>query len=410
MPELGKAVIIIGDGLGDWPVAELDGATPCEAANTPNLDRMASEGENGLMDPIAPGVRAGSDTAHMAILGFDPYKYYTGRGPFEVLGIGMDVKRGDVCFRVNFATVADDMTIIDRRAGRISHGTEQLAAVLNGLEYEGCTFLFKESVAHRAALIIRGEGLGPFVSDADPHAEGEKPHTAHGTDPASEKTARMVNWFVQKSYELLNAHPVNTARVAEGQNPANIALPRGAGGAPDLPPFAESYGFTGALVVEVGLVKGIGKYLEMDVIDVPEATGDINTDEIAMAKAVVAALERHPFVLCNLKCPDVAGHDGDALAKVKTIEKLDSLVGYVLDHVGNDTYIAVTGDHSTPVDAMDHSGEPLPLVIWGPHVRTDSVTEYGERPSAKGCLQRVSGKDVMKLLSSYTLRADKFGA
>jgi 2,3-bisphosphoglycerate-independent phosphoglycerate mutase len=403
-------IIIIGDGMGDWPVPELDGDTPLESATKPNLDRMALEGENGLMDPIAVGVRAGSDTAHLAILGFDPYKYYTGRGPFEALGIGMDVRRGDICFRVNFATVDDGMRIIDRRAGRISSGTDQLAAALNGLQHDGCTFLFKESVAHRAALIIRGEGLGPFASDADPHAEGELPHESHGTDAASQKTAEMVNWFVKQSYEILNNHPINLARRAEGLNPANIALPRGAGGAPHLPSFAEHYGFPGAMVVEVGLVKGIGKYLEMDVIDVPAATGDIQTDEIAMAKAVVDALEKNPFVLCNLKSPDVAGHDFNAQAKVQTAEKLDRLVGYVLEHVDETTYIVVTADHSTPVLAGDHTGEPVPIVLWGKHVRRDQVESYGERPSAQGSIGRVTGKDVMKILTSYTMRQEKFGA
>jgi 2,3-bisphosphoglycerate-independent phosphoglycerate mutase len=410
MAELGKAVIIIGDGMGDWPVSELQDLTPAEAAVKPNLDRLAREGESGMLDPIAPGVRAGSDTAHMAMLGFDPYKYYTGRGPFEALGIGMDVQRGDVCFRVNFATVDSDLRITDRRAGRISSGTDQLAAALNGLQHDGCTFLFKESVAHRAALIIRGEGLGPFVSDADPHAEGELPHEAHGADPASQRTAEMVNWFVKKSYEILKDHPVNKARETEGKNPANIAMPRGAGGAPDLPPFAESYGFTGAMVVEVGLVKGIGKYLDMDVIDVPEASGDLNTDEIAMAKAVVDALQRHPFVLCNLKSPDVAGHDFNAKAKVETVEKLDRLVGYVMDHAGDNTYIAVTADHSTPVAVGDHTGEPVPLSIWGPHMRTDNVSQYGERPCATGSLGRITGKDLMKLLTSLAMRQKKFGA
>ncbi|MHB9025156.1 MAG: 2,3-bisphosphoglycerate-independent phosphoglycerate mutase [Armatimonadota bacterium] len=410
MADLGKMVIIIGDGMGDWPVPELDGDTPLEAADKPNLDRLAREGENGLMDPIAAGVRAGSDTAHLAILGFDPYKYYTGRGPFEALGIGMDVRRGDVCFRVNFATVDDGLRITDRRAGRISTGTDALATALNGLQHDGCTFLFKESVAHRAALIIRGEGLGPFVSDADPHVEGELPHEAHGADPASQKTAEMVNWFVRKSYEILNAHPVNQARRAEGLHPANIALPRGAGGAPDLPPFVESYGFTGAMVVEVGLVKGIGKYLEMDVIDVPEATGDINTDEIAMAKAVVAALEKNPFVLCNLKSPDVAGHDFNAKAKIETVAKLDRLVGHVLDHIDDSTYLVVTADHSTPVQTGDHTGEPVPIVLWGKHVRRDQVERYGERPSARGSIGRITGKDVMKILTSYAMRQGKFGA
>lgn len=406
----GKMVIIIGDGMGDWPVEELQDSTPIEAAVKPNLDRLAREGQSGMMDPIGPGVRAGSDTAHLAILGFDPYCYYTGRGPFEASGIGMDTRPGDICFRVNFATVDEHMRVIDRRAGRITAGTDQLAAALNALEHDGCTFLFKESVAHRAALIIRGPGLGPNVSDADPHAEGVTPHEAHGADPASEKTARLVNWFVQRSYDILREHPVNKAREAEGLRPANIALPRGAGGAPDLPPFAERYGFSGALVVEVGLVKGIGKYLQMDVIDVPEASGDMRTDELAMARAVVAALQQHPFVLCNLKSPDVAGHDFDPTGKVQTVEKLDRLVGYVLEHIDDNTYIAVTADHSTPVAVGDHTGEPVPIVIWGPHMRTDQVGSYGERSCAEGSLGRITGKDVMKLLSSLAIRQEKFGA
>lgn len=408
--EPGKMVIIVGDGMGDWPVPELNGNTPIEAANTPNLDRMSREGENGLMDPIAAGVRAGSDTAHLAILGFDPYQYYTGRGPYEAAGIGMGVKPGDICFRVNFATVDSELRITDRRAGRISSGTDELAAALNGLQHGDCTFLFKESVAHRAAMVIRGPGLGPNVSDADPHVEGEVPHEAHGTDTASQKTAEMVNWFVKKSYEILKDHPVNKAREAQGLNPANIAMPRGAGEAPHLPPFAQHYGFTGALVVEVGLVKGIGKYLDMDVIDVPEATGDISTDETAMARAVVTALEKHPFVLCNLKSPDVAGHDFNPESKMHTVEKLDRLVGYVLQHAGSDTSIAVTADHSTPVAVGDHTGEPVPLVVWGPNVRTDQVTSYGERPCAAGNIGRISGKDLMKILTSLSLRQEKFGA
>ncbi len=410
MLEPANMVILIGDGMGDWPVPELGEETPIEAAVKPSLDRIAREGISGMMDPIAPGVRAGSDTAHLAILGFDPYRYYTGRGPFEALGIGMDVQRGDICFRVNFATVDEHLCVLDRRAGRISSDTEQLAAALNGLEYHGCKFLVKESVAHRAALIIRCANLGAHVSDVDPHVEGVPIHKAEGADAASSNTAELLNWFVHQSYDILKNHPVNKERMAQGLPPANIALPRGAGGAPDLPHFAAHYGFTGAMVVEVGLVKGIGRYLDMEVIEVPEASGDSNTDEIAMAKAVVAALQCHPFVLCNLKSPDVAGHDFKAEVKIHTVEKLDRLLGYLLEHAGNNTYIAVTADHSTPVLVGDHTGEPVPLTVYGPHVRTDKVTEYGERPCAQGDLRRVSGKDLMKILTSLALRQEKFGA
>ena len=394
----GNMVILIGDGMGDWPVPELGDNTPIEAAVKPSLDRIAREGISGMMDPIAPGY------APAAIPPIWPFSALTrtvitlARGPFEALGIGMEVKRGDICFRVNFSTVDDEQRVIDRRAGRISDGTDQLAAALNGLDYQGCKFLFKESVAHRAALIIRGPGLGPHVSDVDPHEEGVPVHQAHGRDPASEKTAEMVNWFVHRSYDILKDHPINKTRQTAGQPPANIALPRGAGGAPDLPNFADHYGFSGALVVEVGLVKGIGRYLDMEVVDVPEAVGDISSDEIAMAKAVVAALQRHPFVLCNLKSPDVAGHDFNVTAKIQTVEKLDHLLGYLLEQVGDNCYIAVSADHSTPVLVGDHTGEPVPITIWGPHVRTDLVKEYGERPCARGDLSRIAGINVMKIL------------
>src|SRR5919199_3262095 len=143
------ALLLIGDGLGDRRVPELGGKTPLEAADTPTLDRLAAEGETGLMDPIAPGIRGGSDTGHLAILGYDPYKYYPGRGPFEALGIGMDVQRGDLAFRCNFSTVDDDLTVLDRRAGRITEGTAELAAALNGFQCEDVTCYFKESIAHR---------------------------------------------------------------------------------------------------------------------------------------------------------------------------------------------------------------------------------------------------------------------
>ena len=191
-----KASILIGDGLGDRPVADLDGRTPLEAADTPYLDRVAAEGECGQMDPIAPGIRAGSDTSHLAILGYDPFKVYTGRGPFEALGIGMDVERGDICFRCNFATVEGDLTlstdgqftgarVVDRRAQRIAKGTDQLVEAVNGITVEDVTCYVKQSVEHRAALVLRGPGLGAAVSDVDPHEDNLPPHAAVGSDEPS---------------------------------------------------------------------------------------------------------------------------------------------------------------------------------------------------------------------------------
>lgn len=408
---MAKCILLVADGMGDRPAPELEGMTPAEAAITPELDRLAAEGICGMLAPIHRGIRAGSDTAHLALLGYDPYRTYTGRGPFEALGIGMDVQRGDICFRVNFATVDDAMNVVDRRAGRIASGTHELAQALDGMQLAGgIVALFKESVEHRAALILRGPGLGPHVTDADPHEEGAHVHEVGGADAESERTAAAVNEFVRRSHEILQNHPVNQARRAEGKPPANAALPRGAGVAPHLEAFRQKYGFTGAAVVEVGLIKGIAGYLGMEVVEVPEATGGYDTDERALARAAVAALGRHEFVLCNIKAPDLAGHDGDALKKARTIEKVDSLVAEVRRTMPADTIVVCCADHSTPVTVRDHSGDEVPCVMWGPGVRVDSVATFGERMVAGGGLGHIEGNDLMPLITNLMGTQEKFGA
>lgn len=407
------ALLLIGDGLGDRAVPEFGGKTPLEQAHTPTLDALAAEGESGLMDPIAVGVRGGSDTGHLAILGYDPYKYYPGRGPFEALGIGMDVQRGDLAFRCNFSTVDKNLVVLDRRAGRITEGTTELAAALNGLVIEDVTCFFKESIAHRAALVLRGPGMAEHVSDVDPHADNAKVWEAHSTvegDEASAKTARIINQFVRKSYEILDKHPVNEARRAQGLPPANVALPRGIGVSPHLPPFDPTYGVKSACIVEVGLVKGLGKYIGMDVIDVAGSTAGVDTDTEAIGQAVIDALKDHDFILCNVKGPDVAGHDGNALAKVEIIEKIDRMIAQILAAVDGNLILMFSGDHSTPVTFKDHTGEPCPILFWGPPVRKDLVTTFGETAATQGGVGRIRGLDVVKILTSYMGIQEKFGA
>ncbi|MFB3883439.1 MAG: 2,3-bisphosphoglycerate-independent phosphoglycerate mutase [Armatimonadota bacterium] len=415
-----KGVIIIGDGLADRPVPELDGRTPLEAADTPNMDRVAASGECGQMDPIGPGVRAGSDTSHLAILGYDPFTVYTGRGPFEAAGIGMEVRGGDICFRCNFSTIegelkleADRFTgakVTDRRAGRIAEGTRELIAAVNGMVIEDVTCYAKESVEHRAALVLRGPGLGSKVSDVDPHAEGDAPHFAHGEDPESQKAARIVNQFVLRSWQALKDYPVNQARLSAGKSPANVLLPRGAGVAPHLEPFEKRYGIRGACVVETGLIAGIGRYLNMTVPEVAGATGGADTDELALARMIVEMLAGHDFVLCNFKAPDLGGHDSKAQAKIAAAQKMDNLVGYVLEHAPAGTHIAITADHSTPISFGDHTGDTVPIAICGPNVRRDSVRSFGERPVVGGAICRIRGFDLMKIMTNLMGVQEKFGA
>ncbi len=416
-----KAVVIIGDGLADRPVPGLDGRTPLEAADTPNLDSVASAGECGQMDPIGPGVRPGSDTSHLAILGYDPFKAYTGRGPFEALGIGMAVERGDICFRCNFATLEGKLKlsedggfsgarVVDRRAQRISEGTRELAQAVDGLAVEDVTCYVKESVEHRAALVLRGPGLGPRASDVDPHEENQPPHAAVGDDEGSQKTARVLNEFTLRSWEALREHPINKRRQEDGKLPANIVLPRGGGIAPDLEPFAHRYGMKGAAVVETGLIAGIARYLQMTVPEVPGATGGADTDEIALARAVLRMLEEHDFILCNIKTPDLGGHDSRPESKVEAARKVDRLVGFVRENCRSAIHLAITADHCTPISYGDHTGDTVPVAISGPNVRPDSVQSFGERAVTAGGLARIRGSDMMSILTNLMGVQEKFGA
>ena len=414
MTSHGKILIFICDGLADRPVPELGGQTPLEAARTPNFDRFARAGECGLVDPIAPGIRAGSDTAHLALLGYDPYEYYTGRGPFEAMGVGMDVRPGDVAFRCNFATVEErggELMVVDRRAGRITEGTAELVAPLDGVEIDGVACYVKESTAHRAALVLRGEGLGAAVSDVDPHDDGAAATAATGADAESRKTAAVVNKFVALSYETLKGHAVNREREGRGEPPANIILPRGAGLAPHIPPLTELYHLTAAAVVEVGLIRGIAGYCGMDLVPLPpEVNGGLDTDLAAFMAAVAGALEEFDLVLANVKGPDIAGHDGDARAKVDIIEKIDAASRSLFENLPAGAHVALLGDHATPVAVRDHSGDTVPVVFSGPGVRPDAVASYGERPAAGGGVGRIRGYDVLPILLNLSVRAEKFGA
>lgn len=405
-----KLIILIGDGMGDRPIPELKGKTPLETAKTPNMDLLAKRSECGLMDPLGPGIRAGSDTAHLAILGYDPYKVYTGRGPFEAGGIGMDVRKGDISFRCNFATVDEKRIILDRRAGRIKERTDELSTALNGMKLEDVICYFKESTAHRAALILRGKNLGDKVTDVDPHKTGVVPQRALSLDKESKKTAEVLNEFVEKSYQILNNHPVNKERRSKGKPPANIILPRGGGLAPALERFRDKYNLKSACIVEVGLIKGIGRYLGMDIIDVPQATGGLDTDTLAIGKALIKSLNNYDFILCNVKGPDVAGHDGNYQAKVESIEKIDLMVGYILKNLPSQVCLSLTADHSTPVSVKDHSGDPVPILFSGPTVRVDEVDKFDERTVTKGGLGRIRGLDVMNILTNLGNLSEKFGA
>lgn len=410
MADLGKILIMICDGLGDRPVKELNGKTPLQIAKRPAMNKMARNGICGMMYPIDVGVRAGSDTSHLAILGYDPYKLYTGRGPYEAAGVGLEVKGGDVAFRCNFSTVDENMVVRDRRAGRIRERTNEIAKALDGMEIEGVKVLFKESVEHRAVLVLRGEGLSPNITDADPHAENQKVNEVKALKPEAEFTANVVNQFVKESYRILRDHPVNKERVAEGLPPANIVLPRGAGIVPHIPKLGDVYHIKGAAITGIALVKGVCRVAGLDIIEVKGATGGLDTDMMAKAEAVVKALDTYDLVFVNIKAPDICGHDGNAKEKVKVIGRIDAALAHILKNTTQDYVIALTADHTTPVSVKDHTGDAVPLVICGEGVRKDAVRTFDEIACARGGLGTILGKHLLPLLLQLTARSEKFGS
>lgn len=403
---------MIIDGMADRPLADLENKTPLEAAKTPNMDELAKLGICGIMDPIKPGIRAGSDTSHISILGYDPYQVYTGRGPFEAAGVGVDVVTGDIAFRCNFSTADQQGIITDRRAGRIREGTEQLSKAINSINaVEDIEIIFKESTGHRAVLVLRGEGLSDKVTAADPKYNDKKWEPVKSTDglPDSAKTARILNEVIKKSYELLKDHPVNLKRINAGENPANIILPRGAGAVPEVQPFQEKYGLKAACIAETGLIKGIGKITGMDIIDVEGATGGVDTNLENITHSIIkTAADDYDFLLINVDGADEAGHDGMLKEKLEFIQKVDDVVGKLKKI--DDTYFILTADHSTPISVMDHTGDPVPILIRGPEVRVDDVENFNERAASKGGLCRIKGSDVMNILTDLMNRSAKFGA
>jgi 2,3-bisphosphoglycerate-independent phosphoglycerate mutase len=404
-----KILLVVCDGMSDRPVREFGDKTPLQVARTPAMDAIARSGVSGMMDVIAPGIIPGSDTAHLALFGYDPYKVYTGRGPIEAAGAGIEMAKGDVAFRCNFATVDSDMRVIDRRAGRIRDGTSDLAKALTGMRIDDVELVFKEGSEHRGVLVMKGPGLDQRVSEIDPHVEGPLLES-RPLVPEAAKTASALNEFARRSHEMLEKHPVNESRRAEGLPPANIVLPRGAGSVGELDSLEERFGIRGAGIAGVTLIKGICRLVGMDVVDVPGATGGLDTDYLEKAKAALRSLETHDLVFVNVKSSDVAGHDGDFRLKVQVIENIDGMLGTILKDLHEDVIVAITADHSTPVTVRDHSADPVPVAISGGGGRVDGVREFDEISAAAGSLGRIRGMDLMPILLGMANRSRKFGA
>ena len=406
-----KILIVVMDGLGDRACRDLRGLTPLQYIRHPNLDWFLSHGQGGLCYPIGPGIRPGSDTAHLAILGYDVESVYTGRGPFEAIGIGMDIQPGDVALRCNFTTVNDDLEILDRRAGRIREPeTTELVESLDSIEIDEIECLVKESTEHRAVLLLRGDGLSPEITDADPGGDTHLLMVEPKVEEA-EFTASVVNRFMEECYGRLKNHPTNRKRMAAGLPPANILVPRGAGSFPYIDPFPEIHGISAACVAGVGMIKGICKACGLDVYPLPDnCDGTMESDFIIKEQCAMEALTEYDFVLMNCKAPDIAGHDGDAKAKCEVIKRLDAMAGYIKDNMSEDLVVVLTCDHCTPCILEDHSGDPVPVAIYTRDMVRDEAEEFSETGCAKGNLGRIRGRDIVPICMDLANRIEKYGS
>jgi 2,3-bisphosphoglycerate-independent phosphoglycerate mutase len=322
-----------------------------------------------------------------------------------------------VAFRCNFATVDSKFTVIDRRAGRIATtDAARLAEEFKEITLQGhedVQIKFKNTIQHRAILLLRGAHLSTRVSSSDPYKVGKKVLEVHPLDNTAEagKTAQILNELTHYFYKVLKNHPLNIQREMAGLFPANIVLCRGAGKLPDLTPLDLQYGINAVAVSAMPLVRGVCKAAGMKLIDVPEATGTYDTNVLAKADAAIKALRTCDFVFVHVKGTDVASHDSRVDEKVRMIEKIDQLVDYVIRNVDlSKTYIAVTADHTTSSRTKEHEGDPVPVVIYGPEVRTDDVREFSEKACAKGGLGRIKGKDLMPIIMNLLGKTKKFGA
>ena len=392
----GKIILLVMDGLGGLPL-DVEGSTELEAASTPNLDRLAREGSNGLIIPIARGITPGSGPAHLALFGYDPLVYDIGRGVLEASGVDLIVHPGDVAARGNFCTVDEKGLITDRRAGRIptEQGAEAVAA-LQDIKLPGVDELVVKVVKeYRFAVILRGQGLDPNLDDTDPQATGVEPLPVTPTvDTAEAKhTADLFSQFIKEAKERL-----------KGYHPANMLTLRGFSSDPGLPKFDEVYQLRAACVAVYPMYRGVSHLVGMDII--PTDPHDEPLDEF---HRVAEVWDSYDFFFVHIKYTDSRGEDGKFEAKSAVIEEVDAALPALLD-LQPDVLI-VTGDHSTPSKLRSHSWHPVPLLLWAPatHMR-DDVKVFGEHACMTGALGQFPATDLMPLALAHAQRLEKYGA
>ena len=391
-PSGSKIVLLILDGLGGLPI-QAGGPTALEAAATPNMDRLASEGTLGQTIPIRAGITPGSGPAHLALFGYDPLVFEVGRGALEANGVGLDVRLGDVAARGNFCTLDENGLISDRRAGRIS-SAEAIPAIerLQNIQIPGVELEVRQVKEYRFAVVMRGEGLHPHLNDTDPQRTGAAALKIQAQQPKAERAAILFNQWVAEALKVLSDQPK-----------ANGVTLRGFATDPGLPSYAEAYGLKAACVAVYPMYRGVSKLVGMDVI---QFDGEYPKDEFAAVKKV---WDDYDFFFIHIKKTDSMGEDGNFEGKAKIIESVDKDLPKLLGL--NPAVLIITGDHSTPAKLKSHSWHPVPLLLWAPATHLpDSQTQFGERACAQGGLGTFPAVDTMSQALAHAGRLNKYGA
>ena len=399
-----KYILIIGDGMADYSIPELGDKTPLQAAYKPNMDAIATRGRNGLIKNVPDDLSPGSDVAICSVLGYDPKVYCTGRGPLEAPSRGIKLSPNDVAYRCNLITEKDG-AIADYSAGHITtEEAAQLIAAIQKAYNKPDEVEFYPGLDYRHFLILRDfkhseeinctpphDATGVAVSEVLPKAKEAK----------AEKQAKLLRDLTVGSRDILRNHPVNVARVKSGKNPGNLIWLWGGGKKPSMPTLKEKYGVKGAVISAVDLVKGLGTYAGMRVINVPGATGLANTNYEGKADAALKALENNDLVVIHVEAPDEAGHIRDVDLKVKTIEDLDKrLIGRILDGLKEPYAIAILPDHPTPISIGTHSRDPVPFAIASPKIIPDGIKKFDEASAKEGGFGLVTKDYLISLLLS----------
>ena len=405
-----KLIYVAIDGMGDLPIKSLGNKTPLEAAKTPNMDALAKYGKTGLMYTVKKGIAPESDVAVISLLGYDPFKYSTGRGVIEATGAGLKMKDGDLALRCNFATLGHGKTIIDRRVARTLTTNEaaELSKDANQqirLESYPATFEFRNTLGHRAVLLIKSKEkpLSSNITNSDPaytivnglgvaQAKVEMVlKTCEPTDKTQKAkvSAALVNEFIEKTHKLWENHPINVKRAAEGKLEANVVLTRDAGHL--LPKFFninEHYHVNFAALADMQAERGIAQLAGMDATLLPPPSGNLQKDCELRVKALLDVLPKYDCFYIHLKGPDEPGHDGNCTLKTQIISAIDKyFFGSLLKQISlKDNLICITADHATPCSLKVHSDTPVPVLISGDKVDDGKAAKFSEKECAKGSL------------------------